>query len=500
MTTRRALLRLAAIATAWPGLAWTQAAKKAKPPPPPGILVNDVHSQLNGTRVAAIETPQSLDAVRALIATARKDELPVCFSGARHSMGGQQFCAEGLLVDARKLNRVLNFDRERGLIEVESGTQWPELLRHLHAAQRGAPQPWAFAQKQAGADRLTVGGSLSANIHGRGLAMAPFIHDVEAFKLLTARGNIVNCSRTENGELFRLAIGGFGLFGFIYSVTLRLVPRRKLERVVEIRDLDGLPAALGERVRDGFLYGDFQYAVDENSGDFLRRGVFCCYRPIDDLMPMPSLQRDLTEGDRAELMYLAHTDKFEAFRRLAAYYQSTNGQIYWSDEQQMTPYADDYHRALDRRMRAQHRGSEALTEIYCPRDALERFMADARVYARRDGLNIVQGRVRLVEEDRESFLRWARQPYACISFHLHVEHTTGGMIRAGDALRRLVDLGLRHGGGYSLAYNRYALERQVLACYPQFPEFLKLKRKYDPQEVFQSEWYRHYKRMFFPDR
>jgi len=36
----------------------------------------------------------------------------------------------------------------------------------------------------------------------------------------------------------------------------------------------------------------------------------------------------------------------------------------------------------------------------------------------------------------------------------------------------------------------------VEVCYPQFPEFLRAKRRYDPQERFQSDWYRHYKRMF----
>ncbi len=34
------------------------------------------------------------------------------------------------------------------------------------------------------------------------------------------------------------------------------------------------------------------------------------------------------------------------------------------------------------------------------------------------------------------------------------------------------------------------------AGYPQFAEFLRLKRTYDPQERFQSDWYRHYREMF----
>jgi hypothetical protein len=36
----------------------------------------------------------------------------------------------------------------------------------------------------------------------------------------------------------------------------------------------------------------------------------------------------------------------------------------------------------------------------------------------------------------------------------------------------------------------------VEAAYPEFPEFLRLKRRLDPQQVFQSDWYRHYRRMF----
>ena len=50
-------------------------------------------------------------------------------------------------------------------------------------------------------------------------------------------------------ELFSLAIGGYGLFGFIYSATLRLVPRRKLERVVELRAVDSLMEAFAGRIQ-----------------------------------------------------------------------------------------------------------------------------------------------------------------------------------------------------------------------------------------------------------
>ena len=488
MIDRREFLKVAGLTATWPYAgAWAQ---------PSGVIVNDLHSQLNPTRVNRVVEPDSLDAARSAIAAAKREQRAVCIAGGRHAMGAQAFATDGVLIDIRKLDRVLGFDMERGLIEVESGMQWPKLLEELTSAQRGRAKQWGFAQKQTGADRLTMGGCLSANVHGRGLTLPPFVGDIESFKLLDATGDLRNCSRIENPELFRLAIGGYGLFGLIYSVTLRLVPRRKVERVVQVRDIEGLPAAFDRRIRDGFLYGDFQYSIDESSDGFLRRGVFSCYRPVDDSTPIPAAQKELAERDWTNLLYLAHTDKAGAFKRYAGYYLATNGQVYWSDEHQMSIYPDYYHRDIDRRLKTKTPATEAITEIYCERAALERFMVDVAADARRSETEIIYGTVRLIEQDKESFLAWAKKPYACVIFNLHIVHTPQGIRRSANAFRRLIDIGIKYGGGYYPTYHKYATRKQVETCYPQFADFLGLKRKYDPAEVFQCDWYRHYRKMF----
>jgi hypothetical protein len=51
-------------------------------------------------------------------------------------------------------------------------------------------------------------------------------------------------------------------------------------------------------------------------------------------------------------------------------------------------------------------------------------------------------------------------------------------------------------GSYFLTYHRWASREQVEACHPRIVEFLRLKRRHDPGEVFQSDWYRHCKHMF----
>ncbi len=109
---------------------------------------------------------------------------------------------------------------------------------------------------------------------------------------------------------------------------------------------------------------------------------------------------------------------------------------------------------------------------------------------------MIYGTVRLIERDEESFLPWAKQPYACTVFNLHTVHSPEELKRSEYAFQRLIDMAARRGGTYYLTYHRYAKRNQVESCYPQFAELLRLKKKYDPEERFQSDWYRHYRSMF----
>lgn len=455
--------------------------------------VNDVHSQLNDTAVAAVVPVGSLEAISKAIARSREQGVPVAVSGGRHAMGGQQFCSGGLLVDTRPLARVLNFDRERGTIMVEAGIQWPALLAYLHAEQDRDAPAWGIRQKQTGADRLSIGGSLAVNAHGRGLAFKPIVNDVESLTVVDGRGEVLTCSREENSELFRLVIGGYGLFGVVYSVKLRLAPRRKLQRIVEIRGLGGLMEAFQHRIEDGFLYGDFQFSIDPADPQFLRRGVFSCYRPVADTRAVPpASQRALTPDDWRRLLYLAHVDKAQAWERYTAHYLATSGQEYDSDAHQFTTYIDGYHRWLDRLTGASAPATEMITEIFVPRDRLEDFMAEAASDFRASGVDLVYGTVRLIERDGETVLSWARDRWACVIFNLHTVHTAAGLRHSAAAFRRLIDLAIARGGSYYLTYHRWALLAQIEACYPQIREFLAAKQRYDPDGRFQSDWYRHY--------
>ena len=458
------------------------------------IWVNDVHSQLNRTRVRELLSPRTREELTQIVRSASQKGLPISISGCRHSMGGQQFATDSICVDTRSLDRVISFDQEHGLIELEAGIQWPKLMAAYLDAQAGREKQWGIAQKQTGADTFTLGGSLSSNVHGRGLTMKPLISNVESFTLINAEGKSMRCSREENSELFRLAIGGYGLFGLIDSVTLRLVPRQKLRRLVEIVEAADLPNRFEKRIAEKFLYGDFQFSVDETSPEFLQRGVFSCYQSIDQDESVVA-KRHLGNADWLELLRLAYTDREKAFKRYSEYYLSTSGQTYWSDTNQLGPYLPDYAQQI----RAQIGGEESsliITEIYVPRKDLPDFLKRAAELLRSNRTIVIYGTVRLIEQDNESFLAWAKKPYACIIFNLLTLHTSAGIETSARAFRGLIDLAIARGGSYYLTYHKFAKPEQVTACYPQFREFLELKRKYDPAECFQSDWYRFYRNLF----
>ncbi len=137
-----------------------------------------------------------------------------------------------------------------------------------------------------------------------------------------------------------------------------------------------------------------------------------------------------------------------------------------------------------------------ITEVYVPRAALGEFLEIVRRDFRRHAVELIYGTVRLIERDDESYLAWAKDRYACVVFNLHVAHSARGISKARADFRRLISRAIESGGNYYLTYHRWATREQVERCYPQLPEFLRLKRYYDPTETYQSDWYRHYRKMF----
>lgn len=457
----------------------------------PAQTVNDVHSGLNATRVSGVVRPETPEQVVKVVRECAAAGRSLALAGGRHAMGGQQFAAYALLMDTRGLDRVIGLDAERGLLTIGAGAQWPAIIAATRAGDDAGVPAWAIRQKQTGADEITLGGSIACNAHGRGLTMAPIADDIERLSVVTATGERVECSRERNAELFSLVIGGYGLFGVVVDATLRLCPRRKMRRLVDIIDVDDALNAVYRRVAEGCVYGDFQYAIDPSDDSFLRRGVFACYKPVE-AGEVSDDGADLPREQWLTLLDLAHRDKHKAFSLYARHYLETHGRVYWADTMQLSTYIPTYAEYLAQAGRG---GPESLMigEHYVPPERLADFLRAARGVLRTHEVEDIYGTIRAIRQDTTSFLAWASSAFACVIFNLRTAHSPEGLARSAAAFRGLIDAAADLGGSYFLTYHTWASMEQVLRCYPRFGEFLAKKREYDPGEVFQSEWYRHYR-------
>jgi FAD binding domain len=115
--------------------------------------------------------------------------------------------------DTARLDRVLRLDPGKGHVEVQASTSWAGLAAGLGDSAPDLSNLWAHAP-------ATVGESVARN--SAGPDGRPMVAHVEALAMVTPDGELRRVSRLANPELFKLAVGGQGLFGAPYSVTLNV--------------------------------------------------------------------------------------------------------------------------------------------------------------------------------------------------------------------------------------------------------------------------------------
>ncbi len=159
---------------------------------------------------------------------------PALAYGNGRSYGDSCLNDGGTLIEARRLDRIIAFDDETGLITCEAGVLLDSLLKRV------VPHGW-FPPVTPGTAFVTVAGALANDVHGKNHHRAgTFGRHVRSFELVRSDGSRWRCSADENGALFAATIGGFGLTGLITQVTLQLMPVPSAEMQQEAIHFDGL--------------------------------------------------------------------------------------------------------------------------------------------------------------------------------------------------------------------------------------------------------------------
>ena len=451
---------------------------------PPTGTANDV-SRMNETRVAEVwKIPDDSKSAEAQLAElfqrAHANHLKISIAGARHSMGGHTIYPDGIVIDMLAFRR-MELDETNSILHVQAGARWNEVIPFLNA--RG----FSVEVMQSN-DDFSIGGSVSVNCHGWQFNRPPIASTVRRFRLMLADGKIVRCSRMENGELFSLVLGGYGLLGIILDVDLHVVPNRhyKVERLVF--GTEDYTATLAQATTRGddveMVYGRLRVTAD----CFLKEGILNIFHRE------PGAGRVVTA-----LAAPKHRTLGRAIFR-GSIGSNYGKQLRWEAERNWYPvlFGEKFDRnaLLDEpAVWFQEHGAnrtDILMECFVPPQEFEPFLKELRRIVPRNKVDLLNVTVRHIQRDDDTFLRFADKEMFALVMLFNQPRTAQGDEDMAVAAREIISAALRHEGKYYLPYRLHATPEQFAQAYPQAKTFFELKRKYDPDELFQNEFYRSY--------
>ena len=186
------------------------------------------------------------------LAAAFADEGTLLAFGAGRSYGDVALNSGGRAVITTRLDRLLSFDRDTGLLVAEPGVTFGALFATL--------LPLGFAPPVApGTGFATLGGAVANDVHGKNHhVQGSFGQHLEWLDLRLPSGESRRLTPADDSPLWRATLGGLGLTGLIERVALRLkrVPSNALlVRKRRIRDLDEFLAAFQAHSQADYVVG-----------------------------------------------------------------------------------------------------------------------------------------------------------------------------------------------------------------------------------------------------
>jgi L-gulono-1,4-lactone dehydrogenase len=176
----------------------------------------------------------------AIVKRAAAGGQPVKVVGTGHSFTDIA-CTDGLQVGLRHYGRVLDVDREAGLVVAQAGVKLSFLNEVLAVRSLGLENLGDIAYQ-------TIAGAISTGTHGTGVGFGGLATQVVGLDLITADGTIVPCGPNQEPEIFQAARVSLGAVGVLSTVTLQCVPAFNLHAVEEPMELGHVLGHLDEYV------------------------------------------------------------------------------------------------------------------------------------------------------------------------------------------------------------------------------------------------------------
>jgi FAD/FMN-containing dehydrogenase len=468
----------------------------AEPQPPPfsfeqrGGFVNDA-SHLNKTAVYGVVRITSEDDIRNALQYARDHNLRITCAGQQHSMGGQTFTHGGLVLDLRDFNRI-RIDKENKTANLQSGARWWQFQKLLD-------QENLSVKSMQSINIFSVGGTLSINAHGIDPMPGPIAPTVRSLRVMLSNGSVVKASPTENPELFRHVLGGYGLFGVILDVDLGVVANELYGRKTLYMNYKNFPdyyrANIENNPEIGLVFGRLSVAPQS----FLRETAVHLYTQTQFAGPFPPMKPNSHNTLDRFIINFSKTGGLGRWTR-------------WTLEKYIEPHMHDCltrNQAMNQKevclvsrneemyddmayLENRLPDTDILQEYFVPYDRMPEFADGLRDVVQRNKANLLNVTIRTVHKDTITALPYATQDMFGFVLYFNVKFNDRDNEILQQTTSGLIDVAHAAGGTYYLSYQLFYTKEQLRNCYPEIDDFFAAKKKYDPIGLFSNKFYEKY--------
>lgn len=440
-------------------------------------------SKMNATKIDSLIHIDSSISIAELqltriIQMAGQQGKKISIAGSQHSMGGHTIYPGGIVLQLSAFNQ-MQLDTATNILTVGAGAKWSEVVPYLDRFQRSV----AIMQTN---NSFSVGGSISVNCHGWKVNSPPIASTVESFRLLMADAVIRNCSRTENAELFSLALGGYGLFGVILEVKLRVIPNaayRMRQFIIPAKDyINAFRDYVDNDPSVGMAYG----RLNIDPENFLNEAILSICRN-DSLTAIPELKEAGYAGLRRTIFRASSNSNYgKKLRWRAETLAARLGKNKLFSRNQLinepvtvfentrTGYAD------------------ILQEYFIPRDSVNTFIKKLKTIIPSYDVDLMNITIRNVRKDEDVFLNYARDEVFGFVMLFNQSTTKEAEDEMKILTQVLIETAYTLKGTYYLPYRLHGTMAQFNKTYPMASTFFSYKVKYDPMKIFQNEFYLKY--------
>jgi len=415
----------------------------------------------------------AIERIRAAMTEARAAKRPFIASAARHSMGGQSLARDGTVATLDQ--HWLEADPPGAIYRVAAGARWSTIISSLD--QIG----YSPAVMQSNND-FGVASTFSVNAHGWPVPFSGCGSTVRSVTMVLADGSVVTCSRTENTDLFRHAMGGYGLFGVITELELDMRPNARLAPRFEEMTGPELGARFAQQLASDstiqMAYGRMDVALDR----FFERALLITYRPSGDQRDLPRASSSgfISHGARYLFRAQVGSDRAKRFRwwmesGLGPRFTGVATRNSLMNEPVVTLDDRDPFR------------TDILHEYFVPPARFADFVKACQAVIPSSYQQLLNITLRFVNTDRDSVLAYAPEPRIAAVMLFSQEKTQRGEEDMARMTRALIDRVLDIGGTYYLPYRPHASMAQLTRGYPHAAAFAAAKRAADPDLLFRNQ-------------